>query len=56
MTSLGQIAYEAYVEAVGGRSVVTRDVLPDWAGLPPEIAQPWEVAASAVRDEVRWVP
>jgi hypothetical protein len=45
----GQIAYEAYSEAVGGASAVTGTVLPSWDGQRPDIREAWEVAADAVR-------
>ena len=43
----GQRAYEAYSEAVGGKSVAGKP-LPAWDGQKVEIAAAWEAAASAV--------
>ena len=44
----GQIAYEAYVEDCGGRSI-HGEQLPSWAGQAPETRPHWEAAANAVR-------
>jgi hypothetical protein len=44
----GQIAYEAYCEAAGGRSLVSGDPLPAWADLPGPIQDAWDAAAAAV--------
>jgi hypothetical protein len=45
--SAGQVAYEAYVDAVVGVSV-NGDVLPEWAGVTPNVAAGWNAAAAAV--------
>jgi hypothetical protein len=47
------VAYEAYYAAVNGRSAVTGSLLPTWAGQHDMIKSAWELAATAVRDEVR---
>ena len=43
----GQVAYEAYVVAVGGRSV-KGDPLPAWADQSKRIQGAWIAAADAV--------
>lgn len=48
MESYGKIAYEAYREAVNGKSPVTGDVLPQYADLHFEVSEAWEIAAQAV--------
>lgn len=44
----GQVAYETYAAAAGGRSIVTGDVLPAWADQAPTIREAWEAAAEEV--------
>jgi hypothetical protein len=46
---LGQVAYEAYCAATGGRSAVTGEPLPTWEDQAPTICAAWERAAEAVR-------
>jgi hypothetical protein len=46
--SLGQAAYEAYVEHCGGKSIRGED-LPPWDGQDPAIRAHWEAAAEGVR-------
>lgn len=48
MESPGQIAYDAYKTATGGRSLVSGDPLPEFAQLPAPIRAAWEAAAEAV--------
>ncbi|MCL4851804.1 MAG: hypothetical protein KJZ78_10530 [Bryobacteraceae bacterium] len=43
-----QIAYEAYFERAGGKSLATGQSLPYWDALPVEIKEAWEAAATAV--------
>ena len=45
----GRVAYDAYRDAAGGRSLVTGDPLPSFEQLPPQIRAAWEVAAQAVK-------
>lgn len=47
MTTLGQVAYEAYCVAVNGL-IYTGMVLPKWEGTTDNIRAAWEVAALAV--------
>jgi hypothetical protein len=47
--SLGQVAYEAYCEKAGWKSLVTGAPLPTWSQQRPEISQAWEAAAAAVK-------
>lgn len=42
----GRVAYEAYVESCGGRSI-HNEVLPAWEDQQPEIRRHWEQAAAA---------
>jgi hypothetical protein len=47
----GEIAYNAYLASVGGKSLVTGDELPGWKQLSrtrPEVALGWTRAAGAV--------
>jgi len=51
---LGKIAYDAYVESVGGKSV-RGEPLPTWEEQlesKPEVARAWKAAAIAVVDEL----
>lgn len=45
----GEIAYESYREAAGGKSLATGHPIPPWDKLPVEIQVAWEVSAAAVR-------
>jgi hypothetical protein len=49
--TFGQLAYEAYAEHCGGRSV-HGDPLPSWDGQSPVICGHWEAAAQAVAEAV----
>ncbi len=44
----GEVAYNAYREAAGGRSLATGDPLPDFEDLPATIRRAWQAAADAV--------
>lgn len=46
--SLGQVAYEAYTDFSGGKSLVTGEALPTWDDQTPERQEAWDVAAHAV--------
>jgi hypothetical protein len=48
--SLGQVAYETYLDFSGGNSLVTGQ--PEWDKSDPNIQQAWEQVAAAVADEV----
>jgi hypothetical protein len=51
MDDLGQVAYEAYCESVGGVSKFTGDKLPTWEEQlekNPQIALAWKACAEAV--------
>lgn len=48
MKSLGQIAYEAYLKATDGKSLVSGQHLPCWEGQKVEIQASWEQAGKAV--------
>lgn len=50
---LGMIAYGAYAEKSGGRSLVTGDPLPGWLQMPMVIQDAWTAAAAAVAASVR---
>lgn len=53
MKSLGQIAYEAYCEKTGWKSLATGADLPRWDKLKLEIQEAWEAAAGAVFQAIR---
>lgn len=44
----GALAYMAYRENAGRKSLVTGAELPRWEDLPPEIQRAWLAAAAAV--------
>ena len=44
----GQIAYEAYCDATGGKSLVSGAALPSWDALDAAIRNAWERAGIAV--------
>jgi hypothetical protein len=48
MKSKAQIAYEAYFEKAGGKSLATGQSLPGWEALSAPIKEAWEAAATAV--------
>jgi hypothetical protein len=47
----GRIAYEAYSDAIGGRSFVTNTPLPPWDEVDPLIRKAWIAAAQAVLND-----
>ena len=47
--TVGQGAYEAYVRAAGGKSLVSGAPLPAWDSLPVAIRHAWDVASQQVR-------
>jgi hypothetical protein len=49
--SLGQAAYEAYVEHCGGKSI-RGEALPSWDDQYPAIREHWEAAAEGVLSEL----
>jgi hypothetical protein len=49
---MGLLAYDRYVAKAGGRSLATRDPLPEWAALSAETQAAWVAAAGAVVDDV----
>lgn len=48
MIELGQVAYEAYFAAAGGKSLATGAPLPQWSVLSEAIRVAWRAAADAV--------
>lgn len=46
--SLGQLAYEAYCQHTGGKSLATGDDLPTWDVLSPQIQAAWQYTADTV--------
>lgn len=48
MKSLGNLAYDAYCENSGGKSLVSGADLPPWSELSKPIQTAWEAAAAAV--------
>ena len=53
MDSFGQIAYEAYVESCGGKSIRGED-LPSWEDQDPAIQAHW-IAAGKAAAEADWL-
>lgn len=54
MKSNGQIAYEAYRNHSGGKSLISGATIPEWPDLPIAIQEAWVVAGDALleaRDE-----
>ncbi len=49
--TLGQAAYEAYVESCGGKSI-RGEPLPSWDGQLPAIREHWEAAAEGVLEQL----
>lgn len=47
MKTTGQIGYEAYAIATGGKTFDGRD-MPLWTSLPANITKAWEAAGKAV--------
>ena len=45
----GEIAYESYRDASGGKSLVSGAPIPAWTDMSPEIQSAWEASAQAVR-------
>ena len=52
MSDLGKIAYEAYCENTGWKSLVSGATLPPWSELNLSIQVAWGAAASAVAKAV----
>lgn len=50
--SWAEIAYEAYCDAAGGKSLVSGTDLPPWGALPGEIQAAWAASAHAVAEDV----
>lgn len=48
MKSPAHIAYDAYCDHTGWKSVATGQTLPPWEQLPTEIKSAWEAAAAAL--------
>jgi hypothetical protein len=44
----GQIAYEAYFESCGGKSLISGAPLPEWPAQSDAIKKAWEAAGDAV--------
>lgn len=53
MKTYGQIAYDAYCAATGGKSLATGDPLPAWDDLPDAISEAWMASGRAVDEQVR---
>jgi len=51
MVSMGQVAYEGYCGASGGKSLISGAPLPGWDALKEEIKLAWEASAMAVLGE-----
>jgi len=48
MKELAAIAYEAYRNHTGGKSLATGQNIPEWPDLAPVIQEAWRAAANAV--------
>ena len=46
----GEIAYDAYREASGGKSLVSGAPIPQWDDMAPEIRAAWNEAGHAVKE------
>lgn len=44
----GQVAYDAYLNASNGKSLISGAPLPQWFEQAPEIRDAWDAAAAAV--------
>jgi hypothetical protein len=44
----GEVGYNAYCSATGGKSLVTGDSLPAWVDLAEEIQKAWGLSARAI--------
>ena len=53
MIPMGQVAYEAYCQSTGNKSLISGAELPKWADLKPEIQRAWAAAADAVAGRFR---
>ena len=53
-TTMGEIAYNAYREHTGGKSLVSGEGMPFWQSLPDDIRAAWEAAGKAVAP--KWRP
>jgi chromosome segregation ATPase len=53
LKTYGQIAYDAYGEISGMKSLATGDPLPHWDDLPDAITNAWMAAGRAVDEQVR---
>lgn len=51
----GQIAYEGYRKASGGKSLISGQPLPEWDGLTSAIQAAWEASGEAVM-KAGWKP
>lgn len=54
--SLGQVAYEAYIDYSGGKSLVTGEMLPSWADQELTRQQAWQFAAQKVARHIAGLP
>lgn len=52
MNDLAKVAYDAYVQAAGGKSLVSGDPLPAFEDLPQMIRWAWDAASQAVAREL----
>lgn len=56
MSDLAKIAYDAYVKAAGGKSLVSGEPLPAFEDLPQEIQWAWDASSQAVARELSATP
>lgn len=52
----GEVAYNGYFLACGGKSLISGAALPGWSDQSPEIREAWRMAARAVQSRGRLSP
>jgi hypothetical protein len=52
MKTIGQIAYEAYLDFSGGVSLISGHPLPEWDAQEAKLQLAWEASAHAVAEAV----
>lgn len=52
----GKIAYMAYRDSSGGKSLVSGQPIPAWEELPLRIQESWKAAADAVEKAIQLPP
>lgn len=55
-TGYGQVAYQGYFDASGGKSLISGAALPQWHEQSQEIRDAWDASAAAVIAYVDRIP